>query len=207
MPSFDVAISDWPKSSKAARRLQPTVIKQSTTSQPTFGAAAAAAQVNTTPNPAAAAATNELPDSDNVLSTEIQADQILKENFHALNWSIKVTQKPTDFKADDKMLAILKARRDSQQSQTATSATSRFFGARNPPPGKATIEEIEEYLRMRTVIRSENERREFDSSSPIAQRLSPDVLAALRVCINAPDLVIEGSIGDTTRTESSKWVD
>ncbi|ORY45589.1 hypothetical protein BCR33DRAFT_716251 [Rhizoclosmatium globosum] len=74
------------QSSKAARRLQPTVpptVSSSSTQQPI-----------------------QQQQSD---SPEI--DAATKENFHKMNWSIKTTKVEADFKKDNEMLSILRSRK------------------------------------------------------------------------------------------------
>ncbi|KAJ3289680.1 hypothetical protein HDU79_003871 [Rhizoclosmatium sp. JEL0117] len=177
------------QSSKAARRLQPTVVH----SPPASSAASAALRRD--PAPTVSSSSTQQPIQQQQ-SDSPEIDAATKENFHKMNWSIKTTKVEADFKKDNEMLSILRSRK---AAAVKANASTTFH-----QQGKTDVVDLEEYLWQRKQI-PENKRDEFDAASPLVQRLGPDVVRNLRAYINVPDVTQEGNSGMGDTLVKSKW--
>ncbi|KAJ3195006.1 hypothetical protein HDU82_002253, partial [Entophlyctis luteolus] len=131
-------------STKAARRLSPTVLKRETLQQPSslpqpMDAAASAA-------PAPLRANKTLRESSATPMDDTTNADVLR-NFHAMNWSIDMKKMaPSDFSAHNEMLTILQSRRSNDAAEGAFATV---------PRGKADWLQMENYLWSRKLLRDE----------------------------------------------------
>ncbi|KAJ3406232.1 hypothetical protein HDU80_011679 [Chytriomyces hyalinus] len=189
------------QSSKAVRRMQPRVLPTDVNAVAPSGAASAAATAQAAPSIAnSGASTTPTPTANSaqpVPEDSRSAHEAVTANFHQLNWSIKTTKSMADFKPDNEMLSILSSRK------AAARGLNPSFN--QIPTGKFSVNELEEYFWARKAV-PESKRAEFDANAPLAQRISPENLAILRVFFNTPEVSGDGKAGGVGGTQlKSKW--
>ncbi|KAJ3267363.1 hypothetical protein HDU77_000077 [Chytriomyces hyalinus] len=185
------------QSSKAVRRMQPRVLPTDASAVAPSGAASAAATARAQPTiensnvstPTTANLAQPAPEDSR------SAHEAVTANFHQLNWSIKTTKSMADFKPDNEMLSILSSRK------AAARGLNPSFN--QIPTGKFSMNELEDYFWARKAV-PESKRAEFDASAPLAQRISPENLAILRVFFNTPEVSGDGSSGGVGGTQLNK---